>query len=336
VIIFIAICMTVLIGFTGLATDTGMIWITRSRLQNSVDAGALAAAQELPSNSSAQVVACEYATVLNAVPGMTGADCGGKADIVFPEADFTEITVTAHRTVQPFFGQIVGFDPVEVSAQATARIGSLGSTCLFPLFLTTDQINPDDTEFFVPVKFSEANTAVDVGNGSQAVEDAMEDQVCEGDGGSPTSISGGIGSEVDIKTGSATQFEAGWEAIRDKALLPSSACPNPNISTYTTVNASGQTELLPSITIENCPRLIVVPVLPPGNYNGNATGVIQAFVPFYFSNVCEDNNGCTVTGIATEVENHKAWGYFVHLDLTSLSYSDYQPELGTKIVSLAS
>jgi hypothetical protein len=202
---------------------------------------------------------------------------------------------------------------------------------LFPLFLTTDQINPDTTEFFVPVKFAEANTAVDVGNGSQAVEDAMEEQVCEG--GSPTSISGGIGSEVDIKTGSATQFEAGWAAIESNAA--GSSCPNPDISTYTTVNAAGQTELLPAITIENCPRLIIVPVLPPGNYNGNATGVIQAFVPFYFSGVCTTTGGCTVPGIAAPVEKHKAWGYFVQLDLTSLSYSDYQPELGTKIVSLA-
>lgn len=339
-IIFFSICIVVLLGFAGFATDTGMIWVTRSRLQNSVDAGVLAAAQELPDPAAAEGVACTYATEENAVPGMFGetGSCSDDADVTFP-ADYgtgNSVRITAFRTVQPIFGQIVGFDPVEVWAEAEARIGSLGSACLFPLFLTTDQVT-SSTEFFVPVKFSDANAAIDVGSGSQAVREAMADPRCgdDDDDDSPTSFDAEIGDEVDTKPGSATQFRGGWDRIEANATSAGSSCPNPDISTYTTQNAAGQTELLPSITIENCPRLIIVPVLPPGTYNGNASGIIQGFVPFYFAGVCDDKKGCTVPGIADPVERHKAWGYYVQLDLTSLTYSDYQPEFGTKIVSLA-
>jgi hypothetical protein len=335
---FLAVAITIMVGFTGLAVDTGMIWVTRANLQNSVDAAALAAAQELPASdltttNEARSVACEYSTQRNAVAGMFGktGSCGGEADVTFPEADGTSIEVTAYRAVQPTFGRVLGFAPVEVFAQSRAKIGSLGETCVFPLFLTEVQVNRDSIEFFVPVKFNEANTAIDVESGSQAVREAMGNLNCEGN--SPTSSEGGIGSEVDIKSGSATQFRDGWLAIENKATSADSVCPDPDISRYTT-QVDGQTELIPSITLESCPRLIIVPVLPAGSYGGNATGVIEGFVPFYFSGVCTDNNGCTVPGLDEPVSQHKAWGYFVQLELSSTTYADYQPEFGTKVVVL--
>jgi hypothetical protein len=326
----LALAMTMLLGFVGYATDTGMIWVTRTQLQHSVDAAALAAAQELPSSTAAQTVACEYIE-LNAVTGMTGTECGAKADVTSPTAH--EVKVTTSRTVAPIFGQLIGMTAVEVVASATARIGSLGSTCVFPLFLTTDQVT-NSPEFFVPVKFAPANTAIDVDNGSQAVREAMEDLECDEDGGDATSFTAGVGSSVDIKPGSATQFEGGWEAIADQATSAGSSCPNQDVSTYVTTDAAGEPQLDPTLTTENCPRLILVPVLPPGNYGGNSSGVIEGFIAFYFAEVCSNNQGCPMPNGGT-VLNHQAWGYFVQIDVTSATFTDYDPESGTKIVSLA-
>ena len=332
-IIFIAICMTVLIGFTGLASDTGMVWVTRSRLQNSVDAAVLAAAQELPapdSNAAAKAgatgVACNYATVRNAVPGMIGktATCSGKADVTFADGG-TSIKVTAFRTVQPIFGQIIGFDPIEVSAQATARIGSLGSACVFPFFMTSSLLS--GSAFFAPVVFNNAHStggAIDVGSGASAIRDAMAPSACSSS--PPKSFEGTVGQTVGIKSGALDQFKSGWDNIATAAAT--SSCPNVHVTSYLVQDAAGRYELNPTVTLANCPRLVIIPVL------DNVTSrKIIGFIPFYFALKCESST-CNDPDVGTLSKND-FWGYYVRLDLTSLKYSDYRPEFGTQIVSLA-
>ena len=49
--IFVAISMVVLMSFTALAVDYGMVYYHRSELQTALDSAALAAAQKLPDRS---------------------------------------------------------------------------------------------------------------------------------------------------------------------------------------------------------------------------------------------------------------------------------------------
>jgi hypothetical protein len=236
VIIFVALAIAVLIGFVGVSTDTGMIWITRARLQNSVDAAALAAAQELPApDAAAEVaprdVACEYATEHNAVAGMFGetSTCSDKADVTFPEEEGgNAIRVRAYRTVQPIFGRVLGFEETVVWAQATARVGSLGVSCLFPFFITENVIT-DNPEFYAPVTFTNANFnrdgdddggTIDVGHGANGVRDAMLNTTCTDDA---TSFVGTVGDDADTKPGAFDQFKAAWDEITERAAT--SACP---------------------------------------------------------------------------------------------------------------
>ena len=329
-IIFVVLCMTVLIGFAGLGADTGMVWISRARLQNSVDAAVLAAAQELPASDAttkagATSVACNFATVHDAVPGMFGKlatpTCSGKADVTFP--DSTTVRVTAYRTVQPIFGQVLGFASVEVSAQATAKVGSLGASCIFPFYITKSQLTASPT-FFAPIKFTNANTAggaIDVGGGANGVRDAMSATACASS--PPASFEGTVGQTVTTKPGALDQFKDGWDTIATAAAT--SSCPDKHVSTYLTQDAAGRYELLPTITRTNCPRLIVIPVLDGGK--------IAGFIPFYFALKCDENT-CDDPDVGAMTRND-FWGYYVRLDLTSLKYSDYQPEFGTQIVSLS-
>jgi hypothetical protein len=332
-LVFFAIAITVLLGCAGYATDTGMIWVTRSRLQNSVDAAVLAAAQELPatdaaSTTGARSVACDFATVRNAVPGMFGTtgSCGGGADVTFSEGG-NAIEVTAFRTVQPIFGQIIGFQPVQVWARAKARIGSLAGTCVFPFFLTQNQVD-SSLNFFNPIKFTDANTAgaaIDVGSGASAVRAAMTARTCD------DSAKIAIGQTVSTKPGALDQFKDGWDQIATAA--STSACPSKHVTSYVTQDAGGRYELSPTVTFATCPRLVIVPVLENGNYSGgNKSGKVVGFVPFYFALKCNSST-CNDPDVGTMTKSD-FWGYYVRLDLSSLKYTTYSGS-GTQIVSLA-
>lgn len=335
-IAFFAVALTVLIGFAGLATDSGLVWIYRAELQHSVDAGALAAAQDLPAADVAEPVACDFATVRNAVPEMNGttATCSGLADVAFPELDDTAVRVTAYRTVQPIFGQILGFPSVDVSASATARIGSLSSTCLFPFFISKETF--DDTTLFNQIIFSDTTStgdAIDVasGSGPNGVRGAMEPGACDAD--PPKSVVGEVDQGIETKPGDLTQFRQGWDSIADSAIGPSSSCPNVDVSSYLTLNAAGEQELVPGVTPATCPRLIIIPVV---QMTASKAGTIVGFVPFYFSRNCNPDNGSTCDDANVgPLEKGDFWGYIVRLELVGLDYTNYQPEFGTKIVALA-
>lgn len=331
-IAWIAVTITFLVGMIGFATDAGMLFVTRARLQNTVDASVLAAAQELPATGGATTtyvtsVACDY-VARNAVTGMRGtpgsAACGGKADVTFPAS--TQVRVTAYRTVQPTFGRLIGFRTVNVGATASAQIGSLGAACVFPFFLTIGQLS--NPSFFAPVVFSNANTsggAIDVGGGASGIRDAMVSRSC--------SSQSAVNNAVTTKPGALDQFKAGWETISTSAA--SSACPDHRLPTYLVAQPDGRQELSTSVTLANCPRLVIVPVLQNGNYSsGGVSFPILGYIPFYFSRIC-GSTSCTYaeTG-STTLSRNDFWGYFVRIDVTADKYTSYDDRFGTRVVAL--
>jgi hypothetical protein len=349
-IIFVTVAITALIGFAGLSTDAGMIWITRARLQNSVDAAVLAAAQELPAPDAAgevapRDVACEYATEHNAVLEMFGKNdpptCSGEADVTFEDGGNT-IRVKAYREVEPIFGQVLGFDEVEVWAQAKATVGSLGAACLFPLFIT-EQVLTANPDFYAPVAFTNAGFNK-VGNddggiinlgggggGANELRDAMVNPTCTGE--EATTIVGTVGEDAQTKPGAFDQIKAAWDAIAAAAVAAGSACPDEHVSTYLTL-VDGEYVLDPAITLASCPRISIIPVLENGDYDGGgATGEIVGFIPFYFalkcgSNTCDDPDAGPLT-------KNDFWGYFVRLDASGLGVTEYDPTFGITVVALA-
>ena len=111
---------------------------------------------------------------------------------------------------------------------------------------------------------------------------------------------------------------------------------SPAPATYLTPDGNGGYELDPAVTFATCARLIILPVLENGDYSGGTTsGTVVGFIPFYLALWCNSSH-CThpVSGDPEGLERHDFWGYFVRLDLTSLTYSDYRPEFGTQVVAL--
>ena len=115
------LAMTVLLGFTALAVDIGMLYEDRRHYQNSADAMALAGVAELPLNpASATLKANEWAANNDVDP----------SEIKTVEVRTTGVTndtlyVEVEGDFGWIFGRALGFVTSKVGAEAAARTGSL-------------------------------------------------------------------------------------------------------------------------------------------------------------------------------------------------------------------
>lgn len=138
VMVLVTVALIVLVGFGALAVDGGSLYLTKSKLQNTVDAAALAGAQDLPQDTSTAIsTAISYAN--NNKPSGTTIDTPEIMD------GSRAIKVTAHKNVSLGLAKIFGSSLGEVSATATARVDpfSKGSGVL-PFGVTENVFRDED------------------------------------------------------------------------------------------------------------------------------------------------------------------------------------------------
>lgn len=143
-LVTVALMMVVLMGFAALTVDLGMVHLTRTKMQNAADAGALAAAGDLP-GSTAKQRALEYA-------GLNGAEDTIANTYYNGDPDMIEVICT--KNVPYTFARVLGLSDVNVSARAVA--GKIGVQEVFNY--TVFSGDPDFT-----LTFNGTNTKV---NGS--------------------------------------------------------------------------------------------------------------------------------------------------------------------------
>lgn len=139
VIIILVICLAVLMGMAAMVTDAGAMYLTRSRLQTSVDAAALAGIQDLPGNPSQAVDSANDFALSN---------CPSDSIIDTPQVleSNRAVFVSAHKTVNFGFAQAIGIQSGLVSAEALARLGPItGVRGALPLAVMKDVWNVGDT-----------------------------------------------------------------------------------------------------------------------------------------------------------------------------------------------
>jgi Flp pilus assembly protein TadG len=112
VLVLVALMMTVMLGMAALAIDIGSFYGAQREAQSAADAAALAAAQDLPSNS-AQATTDVQNYVARDDPGATPV-------IQYPYGNSSTIKVTVNNTTPAFFSQIWGKTSQGVSATAVA------------------------------------------------------------------------------------------------------------------------------------------------------------------------------------------------------------------------
>jgi Flp pilus assembly protein TadG len=116
VIVFVVVLLTVLLGLAALVIDGGSWWQAQRHLQTAADAGALAGAQNLPTDpSGANATAVSYAQ-----QNFSGL---AAPTVTFPSPG--EIDVAAVATAPGFLAKIFGaaFGNVTVRAHARAAVG---------------------------------------------------------------------------------------------------------------------------------------------------------------------------------------------------------------------
>jgi len=126
VLVLVAVAMVALIAVAGLAIDVGYAYYAQRSLQASVDAAALAGAQELPDPTAAAAAAHDYGGEEGArnarrnVRGVTTSvttRCLRSAPGCNPA---NAIRVVERATVPTVFARVVGIDSFDVVAKATA------------------------------------------------------------------------------------------------------------------------------------------------------------------------------------------------------------------------
>jgi hypothetical protein len=158
VALVVALTLSVLLGAVGLALDSGHLYLTRTELQNSADACALAASYELTGAPTIPVAAFSRAEAAgravarqNKVGFQSTAIADAEVNVNFgnnlnagsawavagaaaPNAKYVRCTVT-RAGIAPWFMQVLGTGPTTVSALATATLSPAQTTCAIPMGL---------------------------------------------------------------------------------------------------------------------------------------------------------------------------------------------------------
>jgi Flp pilus assembly protein TadG len=164
VLVHVAIGLVVLLAFSALAVDYGILWVSRSQAQNSADAGALAGAVALTYDSYTDRTATGPA-VTSALTVATSNKVWGEApsvtaaDVTFPSCPASAggpgdgcVKVDVFRNQErgnplpTFFAQLVGVANQGVRATATAQV-AVGNAvnCLKP-WAVADRWNEQRTD----------------------------------------------------------------------------------------------------------------------------------------------------------------------------------------------
>lgn len=116
VFVILAAVISVLIGFTALVTDIGLIAVNRQMMVNLMDAAALSGCQELPDEALSIQEARDYVQLNDFDPAQAAYDVSD---------DKKRITVSGSKNVSLAFAKIFGFYSQTVSATATAELQAL-------------------------------------------------------------------------------------------------------------------------------------------------------------------------------------------------------------------
>ncbi len=113
VMVFVALAMVTLLSFASFATDLGLSYYQKSKLQTAVDSAAIAAVHKLPNANVARQTAEEY-MVKN---GFSAENL----QVTYDATNFT-CSVSSTQEMQTFFANMFNVSSVTMSAKATSKL----------------------------------------------------------------------------------------------------------------------------------------------------------------------------------------------------------------------
>lgn len=267
--VILAAAISVLLGFTALVTDIGLIAVNRQMMVNLMDAAALSGCQELPNEALSIQEARSYVLLNGFDPVQATYDVSD---------DKKSITVSGCKNVNLAIAKIFGFYSHTVSATSTAELQALTSCygvapmiikdttilSISPGTLTTlKNGNPD----LAPGNFGALSLS---GTGSSDYE---KDLIY----GYQSTLR--VGQDVLTKTGNMAGPTS--DGIRARINQCHDAC------TYDSF-------------ITGCPRVTVIPVYKDQEFNGRDTLTICGFTSFFVKNANTGKDKDTIEGYFIE------------------------------------
>ncbi|NLI93720.1 MAG: hypothetical protein GX434_16475 [Peptococcaceae bacterium] len=257
--------LTALLGIGALSTDMGVLYVEKSRLQNSVDASALAGAQELPGKpQSALTAAEEYASRNHTVLSSVEISNNKK-----------ELSVTAQKEVPLYLARFFGITSKKVSASSKAAVLSAHSIKgVAPLSITMRDFvygqeytlknapPAGESGWYGPVRLD--------GQGASTYEDALKN-----------------GCTSPLSIGQVLQIEHG------------------NMSGPTRRGLKDRLESdtrVPKNTFENhdsnAPEIVYIPVVEIITRDSTSIQEVKilGFAAFFIENLTQNGNDCFITG----------------------------------------
>lgn len=265
ILIVTVLTLTVLLGIGALSTDMAVLYAEKAKLQNAVDASALAGAQELPARpQTAYSKAAEYASSNSTAPYTIDIYNQNK-----------EIKVSAQKEVPLYLARILGIHSKSVSAQARAAVLSAHSLIgVAPLSITmrdfvygqeyTLKHAPPEGEsgWYGPVRLDS--------QGASTYEAALTH-----------------GNTVPLSVGQILEIESGNMSGPTKRGL---------------ANRLASDTRVPGNTFEdhdsNAPQIVYIPIVEVISRDNSSiqTVKILGFAAFFIENLTQNGNDCFITG----------------------------------------
>jgi Flp pilus assembly protein TadG len=257
-IIFL-VASTLFIGATAFITDAGMLYLEKAKLQNGVDAIALAAMQDFRKGESSMRSQAYHYADLNKIDPTT-------LQISIASGN-RSITVTSQKTVDFYFAKIFDMTNAVVEAKATAKAGAI---------VATDGIRP----FAVEQQVFEHGHSYTLKKGAGDAYTGNYGALALGGTGSTTYKNNLMyGYNADLKIGDLVAVGEDFDTEPGNMSGPTYEgvryLINKDTHEHTDLN-----------NLEaNCPRLITVPVIDSFDVEGRSTVKIMGFAKFFLDDV---------------------------------------------------
>lgn len=276
--------LVVYLGFLGLVTDFGQVYVERQRLFNSLDAGALAGIQEiLKGQSGAESVAVDYASRNGA------SDSSAVAN-----TQALTVQVSSNKSVPLDFAKLFGLSQANISVSVEAQAGTLAAGTGFVPIAVPDQ------EFHYGQSYQLTQGA---GNGSSGNYGFLDF-----DGGGANNL------ENNIKYGYNGTLRIGQQVLTKPGV---NSGPVESAIRFRLQADSGHFSCQSIDTIDHsCSRLMVLPVIDSLNVNGKKPVTIVGFAAFFLDGLSGSGGHQQIMGrfirvvYPGEMGNSKSYGTY--------------------------
>ena len=159
-VVFVALSMTVVLGFVGLATDVGLLLHAKRNLQIAADSAAIAGASALNTSANVNAEATRAATNngITQPPTVNNPPASGPHS---GSSGYVEVIVSQSEPV--FFMKLFNLSSMTVAARAVATNGAPGRGCVYAL-------NPAGPDIYLAGSLNVSGcNVVDDSNGSNGI-----------------------------------------------------------------------------------------------------------------------------------------------------------------------